>query len=127
MLPIGFDHREWQPSGLRGDQGMPRSKGDPRHSSDAVAALADVSRALSLLPEDEYNVIIWRFKLDYTDDELGEVLEISPSAANKRVQRAVKRLQKELGGSAPFKEYTGSRTVQRNSAARAQQSATWEG
>lgn len=127
LLPTVFSYRDWQPSGLTGEPGMPRSQPDPKFSGNLVAMLADVSAGLLKLHASDYNVIIWRFKYDHSDEQLALELDCTPEAANKRVQRAVRRLCDALGGKTPFGDYTGSRKAQSNAAARAHQQRQWDG
>lgn len=126
LLPVVFEYVDWQPSGQSGD-GQPRGKSDPKTGGNLVAMLADVSQGLLSLREHDYNVLVWRFKYDYSDEQLGLELGCTPETANKRIQRSVKSLQRVLGGTNPFVEFTGQRTAVSNASARARTSQSWEG
>jgi predicted DNA-binding protein YlxM (UPF0122 family) len=127
LLPVVFDYEDWQPTGITGDVGQPKGKSDPKTGGNLVAMLADVSQGLLSLREHDYNIIVWRFKYDLSDEAIALELECTPQAVNKKIQRAVKSLQNVLGGSSPFAETTGQRTAISNAAARARTSQTYEG
>jgi DNA-directed RNA polymerase specialized sigma24 family protein len=117
LLPSVFDEYRGLATPLRSTAG--RLSPPPTTSGGVAATLADIAQALNKIPERDYNTLVWRYKYDWTDEALGVELDCSPEAANKRVQRAVGRLQKELGGRDPFKEYTGDRKALSAAAGRA--------
>jgi RNA polymerase sigma-70 factor, ECF subfamily len=56
-------------------------------------AVADLRRALYRLPHDQRLVVILRYYLDLTFDEVGQTLGISTKAAKSRTYRALERLR----------------------------------
>lgn len=127
MLPTVFSYEDWQPTGLGDNSGMPSGTVLHKEGGNLVAMLVDVASALTSLREHDYNVIVWRFKYDWSDEQLALELECTPATANKKVQRSVKALQNALGGSSPFVEHVGTRSVMSNAAARARTSNQVEG
>jgi len=56
-------------------------------------AAMDLRRALYRLPHDQRLVLILRYYLDLSFEEVAETLRISPKAAKSRVHRAIERLR----------------------------------
>jgi DNA-directed RNA polymerase specialized sigma24 family protein len=128
MLDSIFDYENWQSFGLHGD-GQPTGKGQANATGDRVVELIDIKTALQSLPEDSYNLLVWQFKYQYTNDMLGEELGITSNAASLRAGRALRALQKELGRKTPDEIYKPSdrRVVRSSAAARAAVSNQYEG
>ena len=57
------------------------------------ALRADLRRALHRLPHDQRLVVILRYYLDLSFDEVAEVMRISTKAAKSRTYRALERLR----------------------------------
>jgi RNA polymerase sigma-70 factor, ECF subfamily len=53
----------------------------------------DLRRALYRLPHDQRLIVILRYYLDLSYDEVAQTLRISPKAAKSRIYRAVERLR----------------------------------
>lgn len=100
LLPDVFDHEDWQSFQSFGDT-QPKQKAQANMTGDRVAMLADVSRALKKIPDDQYNVIVWTYKYGLSSEELGAQLEITRQGARSRVTRALGALQRALGGKTP--------------------------
>lgn len=123
ILPLVFDHEDWV---LRSGSIDTDRAGfsDPATGGTLLATLADVSRGLGLIRESEYNVLVWRYKYDWTPERLAEELEVSLPAAKSRISYAVRSLQKKLGGKSPWRddgsyaEFTGERQAWSNDRAR---------
>lgn len=96
LLVDVFDYESWQSFASFGD-GQPKSKGQANETGDRVASLVDVKKALSEIPEEAYNLIVWHYKYNWTNEMLGEELGVSTAAAEKRLQRAVGAVQRKLG------------------------------
>lgn len=62
-------------------------------SSSVDPAAVDLRRALYLLPHDQRLVLVLRFYLDLSYEEIGQTLRISAKAAKSRTYRAVERLR----------------------------------
>ena len=56
-------------------------------------AISDLRRALYRLPHDQRLVLILRFYLDLSFEEVAQTLRISPKAAKSRTYRALERLR----------------------------------
>jgi len=62
-------------------------------TSSVNPATVDLRRALYRLPHDQRLVLILRYYLDLSYEEVAETLRISPKAAKSRAHRAVERLR----------------------------------
>lgn len=97
ILEVVFEHEDWQSFATAAQDGMPRAKSEPATSGNNLASYADVSRAITSLPEDQYNVLVWRYKYHDTFAAIGEHLGISKQAAENRHRTAVSAIQQYLG------------------------------
>ena len=66
---------------------------DARLSVMPRAATADLRQAIYRLPHDQRFVIVLRFYLDLSYEEVAQTLRISTKAAKSRTYRAVERLR----------------------------------
>lgn len=97
ILEVVFEHEDWQSFAQAARDGMPRSKSEPATSGDNLAGYADVSRAITSLPEDQYNVLVWRYKYHYTFTQIGREVGITKQGAENRHRAAVNAIQQFLG------------------------------
>jgi hypothetical protein len=97
ILEVVFKHEDWQSFAQAAQDGMPRRKSEPATSGNNLASYADVSRAITSLPEDQYNLLVWRYKYNETFARIGEHLGLSRQAAQQRHEGAVSAIQQFLG------------------------------
>jgi len=118
ILEVVFIHEDWQSFAQAAQDGMPRAKAEPATAGNNLASYADVSRAITSLPEDQYNTLVWRYKYHYTFAQIGAEAGISKQAAADRHRAAVNAVQKFLGkGSlADLRRGYDERTEQRSNA-----------
>jgi len=128
LLEIVFEYEDWQSFSYVSD-GQPRAKGQANMTGDRIAELSDVKAALERLPDNPYNALLWTYKYQLSNAELGVELGISEEAAKKRVQRARETLQRELGRRDTSAEPgpADRRTVRSNAAWRAQLANQYDG
>lgn len=79
LLPDVFEGVEWS--------------GD--HSR--ITEVADIKLGMSKLNEAQNNVLVWKYRFQFTDDNVADELGITQDAAKKRHQRALNSLQRALG------------------------------
>lgn len=96
ILEVVFQHEDWQSFATVLDK-MPRSKSDPATAGNNLASYVDVSAALKHLKEDQYNLIVWKYKYLYTYEAIGSELGITRQAAQQRHEVALGALQRTLG------------------------------
>lgn len=115
LLKDAFDYENWQSFSTFGD-GQPKSKRQSA-TSDRVDMLIDVKAAVEKLSDDQCNLIIWTYKYQISAQELAGTLEVSETAARKRLERAVKAVQRNLGrkGLADMRKGWDGRTETRMS------------
>lgn len=124
LLPDVFDHENWQPGPTSHDD-MPRAKKLVNETGDRMAMLADISRVVKYVTNDQYNLLVWRYKYSLSYPELGKELDITDNAARLRVDRVIDRLVYALAKVDPGdddpqdQEVTGGRRILSNAAARA--------
>jgi DNA-directed RNA polymerase specialized sigma24 family protein len=97
ILEVVFRHEDWQSFAQAAQEGMPRAKSEPATGGNNLASYADVSRAITSLPEDQYNLLVWRYKYNETFEQIGAHVGISRQAAQQRHEGAVSAIQQCLG------------------------------
>lgn len=96
ILEVIFKHEDWQ-SFASAITDMPKRKSDPSKTGNNLASYADVSRAVEQLTEDQYGILVWRYKYRETFQQIGQHLGITRQAAQKHHEAAVSGIQKSLG------------------------------
>ncbi len=96
ILEVVFQHEDWQSFATVIDM-MPKGKSDPATAGNNLASYVDVSRAIDQLKTDQYNLIVWRYKYEYTFEMIGHELGITRQAAQQRHEVAVRAIQRTLG------------------------------
>lgn len=130
ILEVVFIHEDWQSLAQAVGDGMPRQKSEPATSGNNLASYADVSRAITSLPEDQYNVLVWRYKYRYTFQQIGNETGITKQAAADRHRAAVNAIQQYLGKKdlADFRRgYDGRTEARGNAAGQARVERDYEG
>ncbi|HEY6021285.1 MAG TPA: sigma-70 family RNA polymerase sigma factor [Candidatus Paceibacterota bacterium] len=96
VLEVIFNYEDWQSFAMSQDS-QPRAKKNPAHGGDNLASYADVKSAVEKLPEDYYNLIVWRYKYSYTFAQIGAETGRDASSVRQRLERALKAIQALLG------------------------------
>jgi len=97
ILEVVFSHEDWQSISSAIGDGMPRAKSEPALGGNNLASYADVSRAVSKLPDDYYNLMVWRYKYQKTFTQIGLETDSTKQAVSERHARALKAIQVLLG------------------------------
>lgn len=118
ILEVVFTHEDWQSIASAIGDGMPRKKSEPALGGNNLASYGDVSRALTQLPPDQYNLLVWRYKYRETFQAIGTASEVTKKTAENRHRAALNGLQQLLGKRdlANFRRGHSGRTEARNSA-----------
>jgi DNA-directed RNA polymerase specialized sigma24 family protein len=96
ILEVIFRYEDWQSFAMSQDT-QPKAKANPAHGGNNLASYADVKSAVEKLPEDYYNLIVWRYKYQHTFTQIGADTGTSKQSANERHSRALKAIQALLG------------------------------
>jgi hypothetical protein len=116
ILEVIFRYEDWQSFALSQDT-QPKAKAEPAVGGNNLASYADVKSAVEKLPEDYYNLIVWRYKFQYTFTRIGAEQGTSKQSVQERHERAVKAIQALLG-QAPLSDlrrgYSGRQINRRN-------------
>ena len=70
----------------------------PDHSTDDEVPDPRLTRALATLDADRRNVLVLRFYLDWSVEQVADALDISPGTVKSRTHRALAELNQLLGG-----------------------------
>jgi hypothetical protein len=117
ILEVVFTHEDWQSMSQAIGDGMPRQKSEPALGGNSLASYGDVSRAVSLLSDDHYNLVVWHYKYRLTWEQVGKELGVTRQTARERHETAVRAIQRTLGQGdlARFRSGHSGRTEARNS------------
>lgn len=130
ILEVVFKHEDWQSFASAAGDGMPRAKSEPATGGNNLASYADVSRAITSLPEEQYNLLVWRYKYRETFAQIGTHLGISRQAARERHEVALNAIQRFLGRTdlAQLRNgYEGRTELRTNGAVNARTERDYEG
>jgi hypothetical protein len=97
ILEVVFRHEDWQSFAIAASDGQPRAKSNPATAGNNLASYADVSRAVAQLSDDQYNLLVWRYKYQYTFDQIGAEQGVTKQTATNRHTSALSAIQKYLG------------------------------
>lgn len=129
ILEVIFRYEDWQSFALSQDA-QPKAKAEPATGGNNLASYADVKSAVEKLPEDYYNLIVWRYKFQYTFTQIGAEQGTSKQSVSERHERAVKAIQALLGQqslSALRNGYDGRTEARGNASANARTERDYEG
>jgi RNA polymerase sigma factor (sigma-70 family) len=120
LLKDVWDYAGWTDAAP--DQSQVGGTRRPSEGGNRLAMLSDVSSALKHLSESDDMLLYYRFgHAGHSIEETATALGITEEAARKRVERALRRLQDQLGGEPP--QWRARRKVKSNAAAQAETSA----
>jgi DNA-directed RNA polymerase specialized sigma24 family protein len=119
LLPVVLDRESWGGTGVVQDLGKITGGGDPAHGNNRLAMICDVRSALEACSDEDKRLLWTVFGLRVDDDEYATSLGITADALRMRVVRALKRLQRHIGGPRPDGLYEGTRRALSNAQAQA--------
>jgi len=129
ILEVIFRYEDWQSFAMSQDT-QPKAKAEPATGGNNLASYADVKSAVEKLPEDYYNLIVWRYKYQYTFTRIGAQQGTSKQSVQERHERAVRAIQALLGQQ-PLSDlrrgYDGRTEARGNASSRAQVERDYEG
>ncbi len=96
ILEVVFRYEDWQSFAMSQDT-QPKAKSEPATGGNNLASYVDVKAAVEKLPEDYYNLIVWRYKYQYTFTMIGEQTGTTKQSVSERHERAVRAIQALLG------------------------------
>lgn len=102
-------------------QGLSQTKvsgggGDPATGNNVAASVADVRRVMELIDPMDRMIIEMRYQEGLTFSQISTALGLSDSTIHRRINSALRRMVKELGGDSPW---IGTRRVVSNAQAQA--------
>jgi DNA-directed RNA polymerase specialized sigma24 family protein len=119
ILPMALDREVWADPGVAPETGKLSRTTAPSEGNNRLAMLCDVRSGLEAGSAVDKELLWTHFGLGLDKDEHALVLGVTVETLEKRLQRAVQRLQKRLGGPKPDGLYVGSRRAISNAQAQA--------
>lgn len=102
LLPAVFTGSNVAPSMV--DLGFTATRKVASEGGNWFAMMSDIDKALTKLPEEQWNILYSRFRQGQDNSDVASELQISDDAARMRVNRALNSLLNLLGGSRPRRE-----------------------
>jgi len=93
--------RNWATSRFRRrarDRRFARTISTPDSSTNVATPDPELAEALAELDPDHRNVLVLRYYLDWSIDAVADALDIAPGTVKSRTNRALKELNRRLGG-----------------------------
>ncbi len=129
LLDSAFNYNDWQSFSTFGD-GQPHAKGQVNETGDLMAMLSDVKAALAEIKVQYRDVLYLRHCMQYSFDQISELIGITESGARKRHGAAVNALRDRLG-RVPLSDLQGGWSARKdvisNAEARAVSDRQYEG
>lgn len=102
LLPYVHDQSKW----VGGQQSMnvrvSNGGSDPAEGHNYLAMMVDTKAAYEKLEPEDQLLITMRYHENLTMNQIANMLEIAVSTVSRRVNKALKRMVRELGGSNPW-------------------------
>jgi RNA polymerase sigma factor (sigma-70 family) len=82
--------------------GMPKGSSSPAEGGNLLAMLIDIKQSYEKLEIEDKQILVLRYHENLKLEEIGEVLGVHHSTADRRCERALRELSSKLGGQSPF-------------------------
>jgi DNA-directed RNA polymerase specialized sigma24 family protein len=82
--------------------GQPKGSSSPAEGGNLLAMLIDIKKSYGELDEEDQRILMLRYHENLTLVQIAEILECHHSTADRRVNHALRELNKELGGASPY-------------------------
>jgi len=82
--------------------GQPKGSSSPAEGGNLLAMLLDIKKGYEKLGDEDKNILMLRYHENLTLAQIGETLGCHHSTADRRVNHALRELNKELGGPSPY-------------------------
>lgn len=105
-----IEHREG------GHQRVSGGGGDPATSGNFLVSIIDVRAAMEKLEPQDQLMLEMRFQEGQTYAQIAAALELSDTTVHRRVNAALRRIVKHLGGESPWNHHAGRRVVSNSEA-----------
>lgn len=84
------------------NDGTPKRPSAPAEGGNLLAMLVDIKKAYESLDKDDQTLLEMRYHQNLTLQQIGEYFECHVSTAERRCEKALRRLQDNVGGQSPF-------------------------
>ena len=82
--------------------GQPKGSSSPAEGGNLLAMLIDIKNCYEELNEEDRKILMLRYHENLKLEAIGEILGCHYSTADRRCDRALRRLNAELGGPSPY-------------------------
>jgi len=82
--------------------GQPKGSSSPAEGGNLLAMLIDIKNCYEKLDAEDQRILVLRYHESCTLEQIGEILGCHFTTADRRCDRALRNLNKELGGPSPY-------------------------
>ena len=82
--------------------GQPKGSSSPAEGGNLLAMLIDIKNCYEKLDAEDQRILVLRYHENCTLEQIGEILGCHFTTADRRCDRALRNLNKELGGPSPY-------------------------
>jgi len=82
--------------------GQPKGSSSPAEGGNLLAMLIDIKKCYEELEQEDKHILMLRYHENLKLEEIGVILEVHHSTADRRCDRALRELSSKLGGLSPF-------------------------
>lgn len=99
---INFDHTATIIIERGVDDGQPKGQSAPSEGGNLMAMIIDVKRIYDKLTVEDQQLLEQYYVLEMSLQQVADAWKISKSTADRRIQRLLRRIIRELGGVSPY-------------------------
>jgi len=82
--------------------GQPKGSSSPAEGGNLLAMLIDIKKCYEELEQEDKHILMLRYHENLKLEEIGVILEVHHSTADRRCDRALRNLNEKLGGPSPY-------------------------
>jgi len=82
--------------------GQPKGSSSPAEGGNLLSMLIDIKKCYEELEQEDKHILMLRYHENLKLEEIGEILEVHHSTADRRCDRALRNLNEKLGGPSPY-------------------------
>jgi DNA-directed RNA polymerase specialized sigma24 family protein len=82
--------------------GQPKGSSSPAEGGNLLAMLIDIKQGYEKLEQEDKHILMLRYHENLKLEEIGVILEVHHSTADRRCDRALRNLNEKLGGPSPY-------------------------
>lgn len=102
LLPFVHDQSKWIGQQQNANVRVSNGGSDPAEGNNYLAMMVDTKRAYEKLEPDDQLLITMKYHENLTLGQIAAVVNLSDSTISRRINKALRRMVRELGGNNPW-------------------------